>query len=145
MVHRFRSHHPPQHSPEVEESARAVLRAFALAGLVLLYFPIDMWLGTISETEVPIGAVKSVSAASGALLGLTVLETESGFYVLRGHANIQKGTPLILDIRLNGNQYVCDVGKSVCVRTSSRQLSAAGGQPPRHPRPAASNAEDRQK
>lgn len=145
MVPRFRHLHSSQRSPEVEEATRGVLRAFALLGLFLLYFPIDMWLGTISETEVPIGAVKSVSAASGSLLGLTVLETETGFYVLRGYANIRKGTPLILDIRLNGNQYVCDVGKSVCVRSSSRQLSAAGGQPRPQPRPGASNANGNQK
>lgn len=145
MVHRFRHQRSSQRSPEVEKSTRGVLRAFALLGLFLLYFPIDMWLGTISETEAPIGAVKSVSAASGALLGLTVLETATGFYVLRGYANIQKGTPLILDSRLNGNQYVCDVGKSVCVRSSSRQLSAAGGQLPPQPRPGASNAKGDQK
>jgi len=134
MVHRFRQHRPPRRSPEVDESTRGVLRSFAITGLLLMYFPIDMWLGTISQAELPIGVVKSVSAASGGLHGLIVLETDTGFYALRGHAPIHKGTPLILDIRVNGDQYVCNTGKSVCVRTSSRHLSVTGVQPPVQPR-----------
>ena len=51
MVHRFRHQRRPQRSPEVEETTRGVLRALALLGLFLLYFPIDMWLGTISEQD----------------------------------------------------------------------------------------------
>jgi hypothetical protein len=133
MAHKLREPPPAPPSREIDDSIRRVLRSFAIAGLFLMYFPVDMWLGTISQTEIPIGVVKSVSAASGGLHGLTVLETDTGFYVLRAHAIIHKGTPLILDTRVNGDQYVCNAGKSVCVRTSSRHLSVSGVQPPAMP------------
>ena len=127
MTHGFRQRPPPPPTPEIDPEVWGILRVFALAAVVLMYYPIDMWRGTITETEVPIGTVKSVSAASGGLHGLTVLETETGFYALRGHATIHKGAALILDTRINGDQYVCDAGKKVCVRTSRRHLSGTGG------------------
>ena len=141
MARATRHRQSPSPHPEIDESISKVLRAFALLGLVLLYFPVDLLLGTITRTEVPIGAVKSVSAASGGLQGLTVLETDTGYYALRGHATVHKGTPLILDTRLNGDQYVCIESKKVCARTSARHLSPTGAQPTVHRGSRSSEAE----
>lgn len=103
-----------------------ILLAFASVVLFILHLLVDDLLGTFTRRESAIGTVKSVSAASGRLRGLTVLETETSFYVLRGHANVQKGASLILQTRFNGDEYVCDQNRAVCVPTASRHL--AGGE-----------------
>ena len=123
MTRPIQRNHKSSSSPRVDASVRGVLGAMALAGLVLLFHLTEVWLGTISETTIPIGSVKSASAASSGMDSLTVIETDTGFYALLGPAIIDKGTSLVLDVRLNGDQYVCDASRRVCVRTSSRQLS----------------------
>ena len=99
--------------------------AFAFVVVLVLYPVVDTILGSFTRSESAIGTVKSVSGASGRFRGLTVLETDSGFYVLRGYVNVQKRTSLILQTRFNGDSYVCDPNENVCVQTASVNLADA--------------------
>lgn len=69
----------------------------------------------VASTQ-PIGLVKSVSAAGG-LRGGVILETETGYYPLLGSITAPKGAAVSLEVRQNGNRYVCDGGRQVCVQT----------------------------
>ena len=92
-----------------------------LAGTALVLMGVALhgiWQGSRLESSRPIGTVKSVAPGSGWGVRL-IVETETTFYPLRSLLVVEKGTPLILQVRANGDQYVCDVSQS-CAKTASQ-------------------------
>lgn len=92
--------------------------ALVLLGVAFL----GIWRGTRLESSVPVGAVRSVAPGSGWGVRL-IVETETTFYPLRGVLAVEKGTPLFLQVRGNGDQYLCDASRS-CVKTATQSWKA---------------------
>lgn len=114
-------------SPAPEPSASAdtwfILLALALAVVLVLHLVVDTILGSFTRSESAIGTVKSVSGASGRFRGLTVLEADGSFCVLRGCVNARKGASLVLRTRFNGDNYVCDRDENVCVDLADAEVA----------------------
>lgn len=114
---------PPPPKRSITADGCFSLLAFAFVVVLVLYPIADVILGSFTRSESAIGTVKSVSGASGRFRGLTVLETDTSFYVLQGYLNVQKGTSLTLQTRFNGDRYVCGWNAEVCVQTASTDLA----------------------
>ncbi len=70
------------------------------------------------KSEVGIGLVLSASYKSRTFSSnaKTILETEKGFFVLRGLQNVVKGDRATLRTMTNGFQYVCFESLDMCKR-----------------------------
>lgn len=98
----------------VDFSTLLVGTALVLLGVAFY----GIWQGSRVESSRPIGSVKSVAPGSGWGVRL-IVETETTFYPLRSLLVVEKGAPLLLQVRANGDQYVCDVSQS-CAKTASQ-------------------------
>lgn len=101
-------------SGRVDFSTLLVGTALVLLGVAFY----GIWQGSRVESSRPIGTVKSVTPGSGWGVRL-IVETETTFYPLRGVLAVEKGTPLLLQVRGNGDQYLCDAAQS-CVKTATQ-------------------------
>lgn len=92
-----------------------------LAGTALVLLGVafyGIWQGSRVESSRPIGTVKSVAPGSGWGVQL-IVETETTFYPLRGVLAVEKGAPLLLQVRANGDQYICDISQT-CAKTATQ-------------------------
>jgi hypothetical protein len=104
--------------------ADPVERTLILIFALLLAAPV-YWVGrslytALTTDEVvssrSIGHFLSMSGPGG-LRDRVVIETEVGAYPLRSAAAIAKGTLLIMEWRSSGQRYICDVRKTLCLKT----------------------------
>lgn len=104
-----------------------------LMGLPVILFL--FWVGRYWwQSEVvssrPIGHFIHMSGPGG-LQSRVVIETDSGFYPLLQAPVISKGTPLVLELRGSGQRFVCDLPRTLCIKSASDEFKTSG--PPLHP------------
>jgi hypothetical protein len=63
-----------------------------------------------------LGPVLSATGGGGWRMGM-VVQTPAGYYPLYAAISVQQGTPLILQVRGNGQRYVCLASGKQCVKT----------------------------
>jgi hypothetical protein len=108
---------------------RFLIPSFALLmGLPLILFL--FWVGgSWWQSEVvssrPIGHFIRMSGPGG-LQGRVVIETDTGSYPLQQAPVIGKGTPLVLELRGNGQRFVCDLPRALCIKTTPDEFTRAG-------------------
>ena len=112
----FESAFVPKAAERPEPTYRLLWVVFGLCVLMLLYQLYDGWLGRQVSSRQPIGSVVRVTGEGRQWL----IETEAGFYPLSRALAVNKGTPLLLEIRENGDQYVCNAARTVCGRTAKQ-------------------------
>jgi hypothetical protein len=112
----FESAFVPKAAERPEPTSRLLWVVFGLCILMLLYQLYDGWLGRQVSSRQPIGSVVKVTGEGSKWL----VETENGFYPLSRALVVEKDTPLVLEIRGNGDRYVCNVTGSVCGRTAKQ-------------------------
>ena len=69
-----------------------------------------------------IGNFISMSGPGG-LRGAVVIETDVGSFPLHSAAAISKGTPLMLELRDSGQRFICDIRKTLCLKTDGPDFS----------------------
>jgi hypothetical protein len=110
----------PQKPPSRWELEKALLWVvLALGTVIVAHKAWDTWHGQQVQSRTQIGTVVHMSGAGRQLL----LETETGFYPLNEPLAAAKGTPLVLEVRGNGERFVCDVAATVCSRTSRLEFT----------------------
>lgn len=120
-------HPPPPAGKDSSQARRQRSSRRLLTQLIFLFvgLPLLWCLGTLWETwrdaEVvssqPIGSLSRMSGATG-WGGKVVIETEEGYFPLHEAVALPKGMPLVLEERGSGRRYICDLPRSLCVRTS---------------------------
>ncbi|MBE7939670.1 hypothetical protein IM725_03665 [Ramlibacter aquaticus] len=96
-----------------------VLVAILLAELVLS--------GLVAK-RISAGHVRSVTL--GGYAPKALVETETGFYPLYGAPRFERGAPVVLELRRNGDWMLCGPDESSCFPTSDtewKQASAGSG------------------
>lgn len=78
----------------------------------------------------PIGTLQRISGQDGGFRRRTVIETETGFYTVRGLGGAIKGTPLTLELRASGALYICAPARRPCLPTAIRRTETAQEQDP---------------
>ena len=118
----------PQDSQSSEQGTGGLERFLhglflSLLGLAVLVILVWFDIRFISEvvSRQPIGGFKRMSGPGG-LLGRVVIETDKGSYPLQGMPSIPKGTPLVLEVRATGAQFICDESRSLCIQTVRDQF-----------------------
>jgi len=124
---------PPKNpsTPTGKESKSAPLDPFLIAffallmGLPLILFL--LWVGrSWWQSEVvssrPIGNVIGMSGPGG-WRSRVVIETDTGFYPLLQAPVISKGTPLLLELRGSGQRFVCDLPRTLCIKTTPDEFT----------------------
>ncbi|WP_157045707.1 hypothetical protein [Polaromonas sp. JS666] len=96
-----------------------------LMGLPLILFL--FWIGgSWWQSEVvssrPIGNFIHMSGPGG-LQSRVVIETDSGFYPLLQAPVISKGTSLVLELRGSGQRFVCDLPRTLCIKTTPDEFT----------------------
>lgn len=81
-------------------------------------------LGTRVESSTPIGKVVNVTGGGGLTVKL-VVQTDTGFYPLEASVAIERGTPLRLERRWNGDTFVCAADHG-CVETAQSAWTQSG-------------------
>jgi hypothetical protein len=109
----FESAFVPKAAERPEPTYRLLWVVFGLCVLMLLYQLYDGCMGRQVSSRQPIGSVVRVTGEGRQWR----IETETGFYPLSRALVVEKDTPLVLEIRGNGDRYVCNVSGSVCGRT----------------------------
>jgi hypothetical protein len=101
-----------------------------IAGL-LVYASWDAYQGQQVVQMQALGPVVKVTGAGGLVRGLLV-ETPRGFFQVLGAAAFERGTELVMEVRGNGDRYVCDVPRTGCVKSARSALGRAadGGSKP---------------
>lgn len=94
-----------------------------LSGLTITYLIYDDWQGSQVMSRKPIGTVVGMTGEGRK----TLVETENGYYPLIKSLVVEKGTPLVLEIRGNGDRYVCNAAGTVCSGTSKRGFEIKQG------------------
>ena len=112
----FESAFVPKAEERPEPPHRLLWVVFGLCVLMLLYQLYDGWLGRQVSSRQPIGSVVRVTGEGRQWL----IETEAGFYPLSRALAVNKGTPLLLEIRGNGDRYVCNAAGTVCGRIAKQ-------------------------
>jgi hypothetical protein len=112
----FESAFVPKAAEHPEPTSKLLWVVFGLCVLMLLYQLYDGWLSCQVSSRQPIGSVVKVTGEGRQWL----IETETGFYTLSRALAIEKGTALVLEIRGNGDRYVCNVAGTVCRDTLKR-------------------------
>jgi hypothetical protein len=92
----------------------------AIAGL-LAYAGWDAYQGRQVVQTQALGPVIKVTGTGGLVQGMLV-ETPRGFFPVLGAAAFERGTELVLEVRGNGDRYVCDLPRSGCVKSSRTAL-----------------------
>lgn len=124
-----------QESTEREQTRRSggcggKLLLAAIAGL-LVYAVWDAYQGRQVVQTQALGPAVKVTGAGGLARGMLV-ETPRGFFPVMGTAAFERGTELVLEVRGNGDRYLCDVPRTGCVKTARAALGRAadGGHKP---------------
>jgi hypothetical protein len=112
----FESAFVPKAAERPEPTYRLLWVVFGLCVLMLLYQLYDGWLGRQVSSRQPIGSVVRVTGEGRQWL----IETETGFYPVSKALMVNKGAPLVLEIRANGDRYVCNTAGTVCGRTAKQ-------------------------
>lgn len=112
----FESTFVPKAAERPEPTYRLLWIGFGLCVLMLLYQLYDGWLGRQVSSRQPIGSVVKVIGEGRKWL----IETETGFYPVSKALMFNKGAPLVLETRANGDRYVCNAAGSVCGRTAKQ-------------------------
>lgn len=138
---------PPENpsTPTGKENKSAPLDPFLIAFFAsLMALPLILfifWVGSNWwQSEVvssrPIGNFIRMSGPGG-LRSRVVIETDTGSYPLLQAPVISKGTPLLLELRGSGQRFVCDLPRTLCIKSaldeftqSTQPLNPAG---PSHP------------
>lgn len=133
--------HPPPPADKNAKQARLRKSSRRLWNQFLFLFvglPLLWCLGTLWEnwrdaevvSSQPIGSLSRMSGATG-WAGKVVIETGEGYFPLQEAVVLSKGTPLVLEERGSGRRYICDLPRSLCVRTSRESFAAGkeGGRP----------------
>ena len=141
---------PPDNpsTPTGKESKSAPMELSLLAFFALLMgLPVILFLFWIGrswwQSEVvssrPIGHFIHMSGPGG-LQSRVVIETDSGFYPLLQAPVISKGTSLVLELRGSGQRFVCDLPRTLCIKSapdeftqSAQPLNPASPAGPSHP------------
>lgn len=116
-------------SPAPNKGSTSSLESFLHGVFILLvilaFFGFLVWMDVRIDSEVvsrqSIGRFVSMKGASG-LSSNVVIETDLGYYVLRGTPAVAKGTRLLLEVRASGAHYICDESRTLCVETSSKKF-----------------------
>lgn len=108
----------PQAEERPEHKPRLLWVVFGLCVLMLLYQFYDGWMGRQVSSRQPIGSVVKVIGEGRKWL----IETETGFYPVSKALMVNKGAPLVLEIRANGDRYVCNAAGTVCGRTARQGI-----------------------
>lgn len=108
-------------------NTKHLVRAVCVAALIPL-----VWAGVLTwehqrakqvMSVQPIGiAMHQASQEPATNVGSLVLETSTGFYPLMASVVIHKGTPLFLETRADGSQFVCTASRGTCVKTAKLTL-----------------------
>jgi hypothetical protein len=116
--------------------------------LLLMLFAVTWFLVWFTESR----AAAVVSSRSigqfirmsgpGGLQDRVVIETDAGSYPLLQAPAVTKGTPLVLELRGNGNRFVCDVPHNLCVRTTAYEFTPSASSSSSLPRSASSQNGD---
>lgn len=70
----------------------------------------------------PIGYFISMSGPGG-FRDRVVIETDLGSFPLLEAPVISKGTSLVLEVRRNGDRFVCDVPRQLCIKTAANEFN----------------------
>ena len=101
----------------------------AAIACLLVYAGWDAYQGRQVVQTQALGPVVKVTGAGGLVRGLLV-ETPRGYFPVLGAAAFERGTELVLEVRGNGDRYVCDVPRTGCVKSARSALGrAADGGP----------------
>lgn len=96
----------------------------AVIAVLLVYTSWDTYQGLQVVQTQALGPVVKVTGAGGLSRGLLV-ETPRGFFPVLGAAAFERGTELVLEVRGNGDRYVCDVPRMGCVKSARSALGRA--------------------
>ena len=116
---------PNENKPRRQGGCAGRLLLAAMAGL-LAYGGWDAYKGRQVIQTQTLGPVLQVTGAGG-LSRAMLVETPRGFFPVLGAAAFERGTPLVLEVRGNGDRYVCDEPRSGCVKASRAALGQAHG------------------
>lgn len=117
----FESAFVPKAAERPEPTSRLLWVVFGLCVLMLLYQLYDRWLGRQVSSRQPIGSVVRVTGEGRQWL----IETETGAYPLTRALMVNKGASLVLEIRANGDRYVCNAAGTVCERTAKQGIPSS--------------------
>lgn len=84
-----------------------------LGAVIVAHKAWEAWHGQQVQSRTPIGTLVGMSGGGRQ----SMLETEAGFYPLSEPLAAAKGTPLVLEVRGNGERFVCDAASGACSRT----------------------------
>jgi len=105
------------------KAINALLFMLALCLFIAGYFIWLYWQSGRVESSRPVGHLIGMSGPGGRAWPL-VIETEQGFFPLGKAVAIPKGTPLMIEDRASGDRFICDLKRTVCVRTSVSSMPA---------------------
>lgn len=104
---------------------------FILVSVVSL-FTFVYWVMNSRESQVvssqAIGQFMRMSGPGG-LQNQVVIETDQGSYPIIDAPAISKGTHLVLEQRVSGQRYVCDMPHSLCIKTTANEFKRLGPAP----------------
>ena len=101
--------------------------------LFLFWIGRSWWQSEVVSSR-PIGHFIHMSGPGG-LQSRVVIETDSGFYPLLQAPVISKGTSLVLELRGSGQRFVCDLPRTLCIKSAPDEFTQ-----PAQPRNPASPA-----
>ena len=114
---------PSHHTSLLDRVQRGILIALIIAlfltflvlipSIPILYFRAKHD-GEIVQSVTPAGRVISVTLYGG-FLTRSLIETDTAFYALTSGFSLGKNEPLTVEIRTNGDRYLCD-GTRRCVQ-----------------------------
>lgn len=116
------------------EGAKDTVETILATVFILLAAVPLVWLGpklyrSWADTDVissqSIGHFIRMSGLGG-LGDRVVIETDQGSYPLLHAVAITKGTPLVLQVRPSGQRYICDLPRTLCVKTAREGFSGLG-------------------
>ena len=121
----FESAFVPKAAERPEPTYRLLWVVFGLCVLMLLYQLYDGCMGRQVSSRQPIGSVVRVTGEGRQWR----IETETGFYPLSRALVVEKDTPLVLEIRGNGDRYVCNSSGTVCNGLGKWGVNSKQGKP----------------
>ena len=102
-------------------------RLFILVSIASFFTFVIWFVGGQKSTVVSsqsIGRFVSMTGPGG-LQNTVVIETDQGSYPISDAPAITKGTPLVLEARLSGQRYICDVTRDLCIKTTASEFKRA--------------------
>lgn len=120
---------PADPAPESDLLDKFLLRLFVLLMAMTLFWFL-FWVGGYGrQSEVvssrTIGHFIRMSGPGG-WQDKVVIETDTGSYPLLQAPAIPRGTPLLLELRGSGQRFVCDLPRTLCIKTASDEFKTSG-------------------